>query len=381
MVNPFYIDPNVGRQAGSLAGLGDVLQENRQRNEAEVRRSEGSAALQSALQSGDLNSIQQVSAQYPELSQVAMQQFGIANQVTDKLARQAAAEIMGIEDPAQATQILQGYAGQISSAGGQPNFISRSIERLSSGDPEELSRIKQFAVLGGLVKPGTGKKFEQAKDKSMAGYSFDPSTGDYSIDPAFKTELVAHAEELAGMEKLDAKAVAGVNDKVTALTKDVREISASAKALEGLEESASAAAQLAAVFKFMKALDPRSVVREGEQDQAVKTGGITDQFLGYINQIQGQGRLSSGVLSDLTNTAKTLANSAIDSGEGDLTSYLDVIADNLSAKQLRTLGSRMPSRFDISTAQDQQDSEAIKWAQDNPTDPRSSAILQSQGAR
>ena len=51
----------------------------------------------------------------------------------------------------------------------------------------------------------------------------------------------------------------------------------------------NAASSLAAIFSFMKTLDPRSVVREGEQQMATYTGGVTDALVSMINKAQGQG--------------------------------------------------------------------------------------------
>jgi len=63
---------------------------------------------------------------------------------------------------------------------------------------------------------------------------------------------------------------------------------------------------LAMVFNFMKALDPRSVVREGEQMQARATGGLADQFITYIDAIKGQGMLTPGQRAAFVRTARNM---------------------------------------------------------------------------
>ena len=50
----------------------------------------------------------------------------------------------------------------------------------------------------------------------------------------------------------------------------------------------SGAGSLAAIFSFMKTLDPRSVVREGEFDMATKTGGVVDSLVGMVNGLKGK---------------------------------------------------------------------------------------------
>ncbi len=55
------------------------------------------------------------------------------------------------------------------------------------------------------------------------------------------------------------------------------------------------AGDLALIFSFMKMLDPRSVVREGEFDVAKKVGGPADFLVQTVNYVK-----NGGILSDLT---------------------------------------------------------------------------------
>lgn len=196
------------------------------------------------------------------------------------------------------------------------------------------------------VSGGDSGGFEQASKKGMLGYVFNKDTGVYSIDPALKVQLDKQAEALAGKENLTPKDVAGVNNKITALTSGVRGIHTAANDLVALEKSSSPSAQLAAIFKFMKALDPTSVVREGEQQMARETGGPADYLVGIVNQIRGEGGLPPEVFSDMVNTSRILANSAIDSAGKEVSSYLGPIEDNLTLKQVRKLRERVPSKYE-----------------------------------
>ena len=51
-------------------------------------------------------------------------------------------------------------------------------------------------------------------------------------------------------------------------------------------------ADLSMIFAYMKMLDPRSVVRESEQDQAQRTGGAADWLITYVDKIRGGGGLT-----------------------------------------------------------------------------------------
>ncbi len=80
----------------------------------------------------------------------------------------------------------------------------------------------------------------------------------------------------------------------------------SAGSLLANAKEGSKTGDLAMVFNFMKTLDPRSVVREGEQQQARATGGITDQFIGYIDAIRGQGMLTPAQRAAFVRTARNM---------------------------------------------------------------------------
>ena len=50
-------------------------------------------------------------------------------------------------------------------------------------------------------------------------------------------------------------------------------------------------ADLSMIFAYMKMLDPTSVVRESEQDQARRTGGAADWLVNYVESLKGGGSL------------------------------------------------------------------------------------------
>ena len=76
-------------------------------------------------------------------------------------------------------------------------------------------------------------------------------------------------------------------------------------------------ADLAMIFAFMKMLDPRSVVREGEQAQAQGTGGLFDQLVNNYNKLLG-----GGSLTDMQRTSfRDLAMSYYEEGVNDLRTF------------------------------------------------------------
>ena len=71
-------------------------------------------------------------------------------------------------------------------------------------------------------------------------------------------------------------------------------------------------ADLGMIFSFMKMLDPRSVVREGEQAQAKGTGGLYDTLVNTFNSIQGGNSLTDGQRTAFRNLAMQYYKEATD---------------------------------------------------------------------
>ena len=70
------------------------------------------------------------------------------------------------------------------------------------------------------------------------------------------------------------------------------------------------AADISLIFSYMKMLDPRSVVREGEFLVARKTGGPADFLLSYLNRLKDGSILTDGVRRSFRDMALGLYNNA-----------------------------------------------------------------------
>ena len=210
-------------------------------------------------------------------------------------------------------------------------------------DPEFVTGFMQANK---IKSEGMGQKDSKPFQQGQGGLVFDPNTGKYSIDPIAKDALTQKAAQAAAEgKKLGVKDIQGINKDVTALTGGVTDIVNSAKSLEALKESSSPAAKLAAVFKFMKANDPTSVVRESEQGQVYEAQGAAKQFAGKLNSLLGQGQLSSEGFQDLVDTAYVMADSAIEASSGEIDSYLNVYGDTIPEDVKTRIKGRVPSKF------------------------------------
>ena len=67
------------------------------------------------------------------------------------------------------------------------------------------------------------------------------------------------------------------------------------------------------------------------------------------NRMIGEGGISPEGFNQIVNTSKRLANSAIDSNVSEVQKYTDVVAENMTPKQLANLRARVPTRFEEDT--------------------------------
>ena len=92
--------------------------------------------------------------------------------------------------------------------------------------------------------------------------------------------------------------------------KDFRNVLNSTQQIMSLAKGeGSAMGDLAAIFSYMKTLDPGSTVREGEAASAQNAAGIPERVRNYYNNLISGERLSPEQRAEMANTAITLYNS------------------------------------------------------------------------
>jgi hypothetical protein len=370
--NPFALKPSIGEGfSKAMSGLGGILAQSRENAKMEEAKEE----VSNAVQSGDPTAVMGVVTKYPQLAQSAKAAYGIANQQTSQLTRELTSQLLYESDDEAAADLIDSYLPKIMEMGGKPMNLAMAAKGLRDGT-QDLNQVKGAAM---LLNPDMAKQYRDSVAKGqdkfkmgtgkMSGFVFNENTGEYSIDPDIKAAMDAEKSELASKEgMLGGKDIAGINDKVTALTKDVRFIANAASSLEALKDNPSPAAKLAAVFKFMKANDPTSVVREGEQGQVYAAEGAAKQLAGKINALLGEGALTDTGFADLVNTAKIMTNSAIDSANAEVGGYLDVLSDKMPARDVARMQARVPEYLELESAKTVPDAPdaAVAHLRDNP---------------
>ena len=246
----------------------------------------------------------------------------------------------------EAEQFLREEASKVESLTGEPApRLILAADAMASGNTEVLGNFQTFAR---SLDPSRPKpEYAQSSNKDMKGWVFDKTSGQFSLDPNYQKFLESDAGRLANKDMLSAKDVAGVNDKVTGLIKDGVGINKAANDLIALETSGTTSDQIAAVFKFMKAMDPSSTVRESELGMVYNAEGAAQGFANYVNSLVQGKKIDPEGFKKIVNTAKTLSNSAVAASNGEVERYTDVISDNLTGKQLKSIKARVPGLFEI----------------------------------
>lgn len=313
MVNPFKLD--IRSSQPELMGLADSIQDFGQqqaaKEELDYKRNRFETFKQRAAEAGAdpvMNS--QVALEFPEYSEAVKLSFGFANDATEKYARNAYRQ--AILDPENATTHLERGIQLVDESGGEPVNMVTDLGRLISSDPEEVAQGYNNLELGFAIA--------------------------YPED--YKNLVAARNIDKPKLEIGDLK---GINADITGFTKGTEEINKAYNALSSLQEKATPTDQLAAVFKFMKALDPTSSVRESEQGQVYDAQGAAKGIAAKLNQLIGQGGITEENFQDIVGTAYKLASSDVEDTASQVSRYLDTYEGRMSGSQRSKFEGRIPN--------------------------------------
>jgi len=110
-------------------------------------------------------------------------------------------------------------------------------------------------------------------------------------------------------------------------TKAFREVQTSYDQITTALKNPSAANDLAAATKFMKLLDPGSVVRESELGMAMAATGQIDRMSNYLNQLQTGEKLTPSQRKDFAESASQLYGAATNRYNESATEYQQMAKD------------------------------------------------------
>ena len=362
--NPFYVNP-LGGQGRSIAqglvGLGQLAEDKRQADIKQQRANDFRTRASEVLQSGSPMDAANLSLDFPEYQERFQQAYGITNNASKEMSKRGYAGVMSAQDNQSALNALVDLKAQLNAAGIQntPN-VDKDIARLQTDDPNALKNIQIGAALTmpSLKEylPGDGAKVSKV-DFSDTGAFVIMEDGTSQFQPLPTDEIErrkAEAAEKAAKEgELKTSDIKGINKDITDFTKSYRAIRESAEGLDTLSKKKTAPAQMAMIFKFMKALDPGSTVREGEYASASNTTGVDGRIMNLYNQAVDGKMLTDQQAAQFVDVAKELSNTAANTVIETGNDYLNTYGDSITPQQRERFDKRLDVKmFDIAPTEE-----------------------------
>lgn len=380
--NPFYIDP-LGGYGGSimegLSGLGAVVgkrrEQDRMANEA-----------RSVFESNDPNKIAEFSLQYPQYSDQVIQAVKFKNDATKENFLQSSRRILAGENP---EQVITERAKMVQAQGGDPIETLGELD-VWRQDPENYN--KKVATAYALLDPKGYTEFKKAiapaEGEKLTGNAANTAltmfgTADISrLSPEQRQQLSAEMQRAGGeqsftgaygnlalamfgtkdpsqlqpeqMQQLDQEArrrelerppstsvTINPEQKTFSNEQDLRKELSADQTVKNFKEiqfaydqistalkKPTAANDLTAATKFMKILDPDSVVRESELGLAMAATGKLDLAMNYFNRLQTGEKLTPDQRKDFGQAAEALYKAAEGRATPVLQQYRDIAEDS-----------------------------------------------------
>jgi len=254
-------------------------------------------------------------------------------------AKQAQAQ--QVRQTEQQKMIQQVYSAAVSGDEG-------AMRQLASVSPALHAKASALATMQGKSVLDQTKvqqdRYKQGTGSGMAGMVFDTLTGEFKANNEIRDRLDAIKNKEGG---LDYKDIQGLNKDFTSLLKDTTSIYKTANDLTVLSKMEGGAPSIAMVYKFMKALDPASVVREGEFAIAENSSGVPDAIRNYYNKLANGERLSESATANFVKTAQLLANNAIDASSIEFGTLLDTYGETIPKQLKERFTARIPTPFEL----------------------------------
>lgn len=317
--NPFYISPtggtgiNIGQ---SLAGLGQALGQMRQIDEAKQaqqaqqnRQRQIGTALSNLYKSGDNEAIANYFIKNPDVRASTKQSVMNAVNARDKAHNNQIGndlfQVMEMPSSEQKKQFLAQRIKQLHESGQDSSMYARELGYLIH-DPDSSQRdMETFAATS---FPERYKSYHQAKygdnpleqgTGTMAGYSFNPNTGVYTIDPSIKSDVdyqkqvkQAKAEKTLDLQSLNNNRLRAEN-LYSDFNKSQKNFYTMQQAHENIDSALkvgktdpTGTSDIALLYQYNHLLDPTSVVREGEFAKAQNSAGMVNGVFNLLQQVK-----------------------------------------------------------------------------------------------
>lgn len=178
--------------------------------------------------------------------------------------------------PMSASQPMAPTPQQIASMQGRGKLGQKALDVYGKGIGIEHTSLENEKLRNDLAKPPKGPLRPVTKKQALAEGVFDP-TKEIIVDPSQESQGETKQERLG----------ASLRKELTS-SKQYQNLSMAKSAADNIALAAKdpgAYGDLATLFDYMKALDPTSVVREGEQDTFRKTGSFTQSMANTMTKL------------------------------------------------------------------------------------------------
>ena len=206
-----------------------------------------------------------------------------------------------------------------------PEFAQKVI----AGAPQDPSAMQQWLITGRNAVMGVAeqRKFTDVdantkanNDNSLAKTKLDNEQADRnnmrtvgaSYANAAATRSIASATRDAATIQRDMQTEMKLGDDYRKQSKDFKDVGDAYRTINATLDKAttSPAATLAAATKFMKLLDPGSVVRESELGMAMAASGVFDRATNYFNVLQSGRVLTPNQVKDFKSITQQIYGAA-----------------------------------------------------------------------
>lgn len=222
---------------------------------------------------------------------------------------QLGAQILGsVNDQAsydQARATAQAYGLDVSRM--QPNYDPAFVAAKRQEGKTMKEQIEEYWKQKGYDTPDANAvlqaKTSTDNNRASVGASYANANA---------TRAVAQATRDAATIQRDQATEMKMGDDYRAQSKSFKEVGDAYKQINATLDQAtkSPAATLAAATKFMKLLDPGSVVRESELGMALAASGVFDRATNYFNTLQSGRVLTANQVKDFKNITQQIYGAA-----------------------------------------------------------------------
>ncbi|MNL10229.1 hypothetical protein D3C87_1310250 [compost metagenome] len=216
---------------------------------------------------------------------------GVRDQATYEMARQQVAGIVGPEAMANIPPVYD------------PATVERNQRQAMSVKEQMAQKWKEMEY----TTPNANSLLQ-----ARTSTANNANTVDASRENAAATRDVASATRAAAGMQRDQATEMKLADDYRAQSKDFKAVGDAYAQINSTLDKAttSPAATLAAATKFMKLLDPGSVVRESELGMALQASGVFDRATNYVNTLARGKVLTPTQVADFKNITQQIYGAA-----------------------------------------------------------------------